>query len=157
VASLGETEVRADHSQEESGCAAERIVRAALDPYEEAVALKAMLGRGVTVDGAVQALGQLYPGGVPGEDDAEITDGFTSQVARALATVLRYGRSQAPGTNRVKPGRFSFMRPRVLRPNVRPACPVQRVSAIHCPAATRRPGGIVAGQEAEIGGKLGGP
>ena len=59
--SLGATEVRAevraDDSQEESERAAENIVRSALNPYEEAVAVRAMLDRGLTVDGAAQALG----------------------------------------------------------------------------------------------------
>jgi len=61
LASLGEThvraEIRADDSQEESERAAENIVRSALNPYEEAVAVQAMLDRGLTVDGAAQALG----------------------------------------------------------------------------------------------------
>ncbi len=61
LASLGETEVRAeiraDDSQEESERAAENIVRSGLNPYEEAVAVCAMLDRGLTVDGAAQALG----------------------------------------------------------------------------------------------------
>ncbi|MGO9884416.1 MAG: ParB/RepB/Spo0J family partition protein [Solirubrobacteraceae bacterium] len=61
LASLGEThvraEIRADDSQEESERAAENIVRSGLNPYEEAVAVRAMLDRGLTVDGAAQALG----------------------------------------------------------------------------------------------------
>ena len=61
LASLGETqvraEIRADDSQEESERAAENIVRSRLNPYEEAVAVRAMLDRGLTVDGAAQALG----------------------------------------------------------------------------------------------------
>ena len=59
--SLGEThvraELRADDSQEESERAAENIVRSALNPREEALAVRAMLDRGLTVDGAAQALG----------------------------------------------------------------------------------------------------
>jgi ParB/RepB/Spo0J family partition protein len=59
--SLGEThvraELRADDSQEESERAAENIVRSALNPYEEALAVRAMLDRGLTVEGAAQALG----------------------------------------------------------------------------------------------------
>ena len=44
-------------SQEESARAAENIVRSALNPYEEAVAVRAMLDRGLSVEGAAQALG----------------------------------------------------------------------------------------------------
>ena len=50
-------EIRADDSQEASERAAENIVRSGLNPYEEAVAVRAMLDRGLTVDGAAQALG----------------------------------------------------------------------------------------------------
>ncbi len=61
LASLGETqvraEIRADDSQEESERAAENIVRSSLNPYEEALAVRAMLDRGLTLDGAAQALG----------------------------------------------------------------------------------------------------
>ncbi|HUH79922.1 MAG TPA: ParB N-terminal domain-containing protein, partial [Solirubrobacteraceae bacterium] len=61
LASLGQTEVRAelraDDSQEESERAAENIVRSALNPYEEALAVRAMLDRGLTAEGAAQALG----------------------------------------------------------------------------------------------------
>jgi ParB/RepB/Spo0J family partition protein len=61
LAKLGKTEIRAelraDDSQEESERAAENIVRSGLNPYEEAVAVRAMLERGLTEDGAAQALG----------------------------------------------------------------------------------------------------
>jgi len=61
LAFLGETqvraEIRADDSQEESERAAENIVRSSLNPYEEALAVRAMLDRGLTLDGAAQALG----------------------------------------------------------------------------------------------------
>jgi len=61
LASLGESqvraEVRADDSQDESERAAENIVRSSLNPYAEAVAVRAMLDRGLTLDGAAQALG----------------------------------------------------------------------------------------------------
>ncbi len=61
LASLGQTEVRAeiraDDTQDESERAAENIVRSALNPYEEAIAVRAMLDRGLTVDGAAPALG----------------------------------------------------------------------------------------------------
>ena len=61
LTSLGEThvraELRADDSQEESERAAENIVRSALNAREEALAVRAMLDRGLTVDGAAQALG----------------------------------------------------------------------------------------------------
>jgi ParB/RepB/Spo0J family partition protein len=60
LTSLGETQVRAEiraESQEEAERAAENIVRSDLNPYEEAVAVRAMLDRGLTVDGAAQALG----------------------------------------------------------------------------------------------------
>jgi hypothetical protein len=34
---------------------------------------------------------KIYPDGIPGSDGAEISNGFTTQFARDLATVLRYG------------------------------------------------------------------
>ncbi len=57
---LGRAEIRVevrDGSAEESERAAENIVRSSLNPYEEAVAVRAMLDRGLTLDGAAQALG----------------------------------------------------------------------------------------------------
>jgi ParB/RepB/Spo0J family partition protein len=58
---LGHTEIRAeirpDAESEASERAAENIVRSSLNPYEEAIAVKAMLDRGLTEDGAAQALG----------------------------------------------------------------------------------------------------
>ncbi|MHB1834694.1 MAG: ParB/RepB/Spo0J family partition protein, partial [Solirubrobacteraceae bacterium] len=58
---LGHTEVRAeirlDGETEAAERAAENLVRSALDPYEEAVAVRAMLDRGLTEDGVAQALG----------------------------------------------------------------------------------------------------
>jgi ParB/RepB/Spo0J family partition protein len=61
LAQLGHTEIRAeirpDGEAEESERAAENIVRSQLNPYEEAVAVKAMLDRGLTETGAAQALG----------------------------------------------------------------------------------------------------
>jgi ParB/RepB/Spo0J family partition protein len=50
-------EVRADAAGEASERAAENIVRSQLNPSEEASAVKAMLDRGLTEDGAAQALG----------------------------------------------------------------------------------------------------
>lgn len=61
LAQLGHTEVRAEirpgGETEASERAAENIVRSSLNPYEEAIAVKAMLDRGLTEDGAAQALG----------------------------------------------------------------------------------------------------
>jgi ParB/RepB/Spo0J family partition protein len=61
LAQLGHTEIRAeiraDGEAEESERAAENIVRSQLNPYEEAVAVKAMLDRGLTDAGVAQALG----------------------------------------------------------------------------------------------------
>jgi ParB/RepB/Spo0J family partition protein len=58
---LGYTEIRAevrpDGETEAAERAAENLVRSPLDSYEEAVAVKAMLERGLTEDGAAQALG----------------------------------------------------------------------------------------------------
>ena len=58
---LGHAEIRAeirrDGEAEESERAAENIVRSQLNPYEEAVAVKAMLDRGLTEAGVAQALG----------------------------------------------------------------------------------------------------
>jgi ParB/RepB/Spo0J family partition protein len=51
------TEVRPDGESEAAERAAENVVRSPLNPYEEAVAVKAMLDRGLTEDGAAQALG----------------------------------------------------------------------------------------------------
>lgn len=50
-------EVRADGEDEASERAAENIVRSPLTPYEKAIAVKAMLDRGLSEDGAAQALG----------------------------------------------------------------------------------------------------
>ena len=61
LAQLGHTEIRAevrpDGESEAAERAAENVVRSALNPYEEAVAVKAMLDRGLSQDGAAQALG----------------------------------------------------------------------------------------------------
>jgi ParB/RepB/Spo0J family partition protein len=61
LAQLGHTQIRAeirlDAESEASERAAENIVRSSLNPYEEAIAVKAMLDRGLTEDGAAQALG----------------------------------------------------------------------------------------------------
>jgi ParB family chromosome partitioning protein len=61
LAQLGNVEIRAevrlDGDDEASERAAENIVRSALNPYEEAIAVEAMLDRGLTEDGAAQALG----------------------------------------------------------------------------------------------------
>ena len=61
LAQLGHTEIRAevrpDGESEAAERAAENVVRSALNPYEEAIAVKAMLDRGLTEDGAAQALG----------------------------------------------------------------------------------------------------
>jgi ParB/RepB/Spo0J family partition protein len=61
LAQLGHSEIRAeirpDGEGEASERAAENIVRSQLNPYEEAVAVKAMLDRGLTEAGAAQALG----------------------------------------------------------------------------------------------------
>lgn len=61
LAQLGHVEIRAevrgDADDEASERAAENIVRSSLNPYEEAIAVKAMLDRGLTEDGAAQALG----------------------------------------------------------------------------------------------------
>src|ERR671937_632920 len=57
---LGLTEVPyivRDAETEEADRAIENITRKQLNPYEEARAVKAMLGRGLTEDGAAQALG----------------------------------------------------------------------------------------------------
>jgi ParB/RepB/Spo0J family partition protein len=58
---LGRTEIRAEirdsDEHEQSERAAENIVRSSLNPYEEARAVQAMLDRGLTEDGAAQALG----------------------------------------------------------------------------------------------------
>jgi ParB/RepB/Spo0J family partition protein len=58
---LGRTEIRVEirdsDEHEQSERAAENIVRSALNPYEEARAVQAMLDRGLTEDGAAQALG----------------------------------------------------------------------------------------------------
>ncbi len=58
---LGHTEiraeVRADDGSEESERAAENIVRSQLNAYEEAIAVQAMLDRGLSEAGAAQALG----------------------------------------------------------------------------------------------------
>ncbi len=58
---LGHAEIRAeirrDGEAEESERAAENIVRSQLNPYEEAVAVRAMLDRGLTEAGTAQALG----------------------------------------------------------------------------------------------------
>ncbi len=57
---LGLSEVPAvirDADTEQSDRALENIVRKALSPYEEAVAVRAMLDRGLTEDGTAQALG----------------------------------------------------------------------------------------------------
>ena len=50
-------EVRPDGESEAAERAAENVVRSALNPYEEAVAVRAMLDRGLSEDGAAQALG----------------------------------------------------------------------------------------------------
>jgi ParB/RepB/Spo0J family partition protein len=61
LAQLGHTDIRAevrpDGETEAAERAAENVVRSALNPYEEAIAVKAMLDRGLTEDGAAQALG----------------------------------------------------------------------------------------------------
>jgi ParB/RepB/Spo0J family partition protein len=61
LAQLGHTEIRAevrpDSESEAAERAAENVVRSALNPYEEAIAVKAMLDRGLSEDGAAQALG----------------------------------------------------------------------------------------------------
>ena len=61
LAQLGHAEIRAeirdDSVAEESERAAENIVRSQLNPYEEALAVKAMLSRGLSEAGAAQALG----------------------------------------------------------------------------------------------------
>jgi ParB/RepB/Spo0J family partition protein len=61
IAQLGRTEIRAevrpDAEGEASERAAENIVRSQLNPSEEAIAVKAMLDRGLTEAGAAQALG----------------------------------------------------------------------------------------------------
>ena len=61
LAQLGHNEIRAeirpDDAGEASERAAENIVRSQLNPSEEALAVKAMLDRGLTEDGAAQALG----------------------------------------------------------------------------------------------------
>ena len=61
LAQLGHTEIRAevrpDGESEAAERAAENVVRSALNPYEEAIAVKAMLDRGLSEDGAAQALG----------------------------------------------------------------------------------------------------
>jgi ParB/RepB/Spo0J family partition protein len=61
LAQLGHTEIRAevrpDGESEAAERAAENVVRSALNPYEEAVAVRAMLDRGLSEDGAAQALG----------------------------------------------------------------------------------------------------
>ena len=58
---LGHTEIRAeirpDGATEACERAAENLVRSPLNPYEEAIAVKAMLDRGLSEDGAAQALG----------------------------------------------------------------------------------------------------
>jgi ParB/RepB/Spo0J family partition protein len=58
---LGRTEIRVEvrgsDEHEQSERAAENIVRSSLNPYEEARAVQAMLDRGLTEDGAAQALG----------------------------------------------------------------------------------------------------
>lgn len=58
---LGQTDIRAeirsDDGSDASERAAENIVRSALNPQEEAIAVKAMRDRGLTIDGAAQALG----------------------------------------------------------------------------------------------------
>ncbi len=58
---LGHSEIRAeirpDGETEASERAAENIVRSSLNPYEEAIAVKSMLDRGLSEDGAAQALG----------------------------------------------------------------------------------------------------
>jgi len=58
---LGHSEIRAeirpDGESEASERAAENIVRSSLNPYEEAIAVKSMLDRGLSEDGAAQALG----------------------------------------------------------------------------------------------------
>jgi ParB/RepB/Spo0J family partition protein len=61
LARLGHSEIRAevrpDGDDEASERAAENIVRSSLNPYEEAIAVQAMLDRGLSEDGAAQALG----------------------------------------------------------------------------------------------------
>ena len=61
LAQLGHTEIRAevrpDGESETAERAAENVVRSSLNPYEEAIAVKAMLERGLSEDGAAQALG----------------------------------------------------------------------------------------------------
>jgi ParB/RepB/Spo0J family partition protein len=61
LAQLGHTEIRAevrpDGESEAAERAAENVVRSALNPYEEAVAVRAMLDRGLSEEGAAQALG----------------------------------------------------------------------------------------------------
>jgi ParB/RepB/Spo0J family partition protein len=58
---LGHSEIRAevrpDGETEACERAAENLVRSALNPYEEAIAVRAMLERGLSEDGAAQALG----------------------------------------------------------------------------------------------------
>jgi ParB/RepB/Spo0J family partition protein len=57
---LGRTQIRAEvrgAEDEHAERAAENIVRTQLNPYEEAVAVRAMLNSGLTEDGAAQALG----------------------------------------------------------------------------------------------------
>jgi ParB family chromosome partitioning protein len=61
LAQLGHGEIRAEvrpgGESEAAERAAENVVRSALNPYEEAIAVKAMLDLGLTEDGAAQALG----------------------------------------------------------------------------------------------------
>ena len=58
---LGHSEIRAevrpDGEAEACERAAENLVRSPLNPYEEAIAVKSMLDRGLSEDGAAQALG----------------------------------------------------------------------------------------------------
>ena len=57
---LGRNEIRAEvrsREAEHSERAVENIVRTQLNPYEEAQAVRAMLGDGLSEDGAAQALG----------------------------------------------------------------------------------------------------
>jgi ParB/RepB/Spo0J family partition protein len=50
-------EIRADGETEAAERAAENLVRSALNPHEEAIAVRAMLEKGLTEEGAAQALG----------------------------------------------------------------------------------------------------
>ena len=60
------TPASADRGSKRFGVARWRTPRKQLNPHEEALAVKAMLDRGLTADGAAQALGSvLRPGQEP--------------------------------------------------------------------------------------------